>query len=162
LTQLTSGGVQVRAKTAADQDWIDALLKERWGSALIVVHGATFDAGTLPALVAGEREGLATYDPGRGELVTLDALALHRGVGTALVEALATLLRDAGHAALRVTTTNDNLDALRFYQRRGFAIVAVRRGAVDEARKLKPTIPILGDHGIPLRDELELERALAE
>jgi GNAT superfamily N-acetyltransferase len=152
--------VRIRAKTAADQDWVDALLKERWGSALIVVHGATFDAGVLPALVAGDREGLATYDPGRGELVTLDALSLRRGIGTALVEALAALLHDSGHATLRVTTTNDNLDALRFYQRRGFAIVAVRRGAVDEARKLKPTIPVLGAYRIPLHDELELERPL--
>ena len=150
----------VRAKTAADQDWVDRLLAERWGSALIVVHGATFDAGILPALVAGDREGLATYDPARGELVTLDALSLWRGIGTALIDALALVLRDAGHAAMRVTTTNDNLDALRFYQRRGFAIVAVRRGAVDEARKLKPTIPVLGAFRIPLHDEIELERPL--
>jgi GNAT superfamily N-acetyltransferase len=154
--------VRVRAKTAADRHWIDALLAERWGSALIIVHGTTFDAGTLPALVAGDREGLATYDPARAELVTLDSLSLRRGVGTALVDALAATLREAGHAALRVTTTNDNLDALRFYQRRGFRICAVRRGAVDEARKLKPTIPILGDHKIPLHDEIELERALSE
>ena len=152
----------VRARTAADQNWIDALLKDRWGSALIVVHGATFDAGALPALVAGDREGLATYDPARGELVTLDALSLRRGIGTALVEALAGVLRTEGHAALRVTTTNDNLDALRFYQRRGFRICAVRRGAVDAARKLKPTIPILGAYRIPLHDEIELERALSE
>jgi GNAT superfamily N-acetyltransferase len=152
--------VRVRAKAPADQDWVDALLKERWGSALIVVHGATFDAGVLPALIAGDREGLATYDAARGELVTLDALSLRRGIGTALVEALAALLLDAGHATLRVTTTNDNLDALRFYQRRGFTIVAVRRGAVDEARKLKPTIPVLGAYRIPLHDELELERML--
>lgn len=153
--------MRVRAKTPADQDWIDALLAERWGSALIVVHGTTFDAGTLPALVAGDREGLATYDPARGELVTLDALSLRRGIGTALVEALVAVLRGAGRDVLRVTTTNDNLDALRFYQRRGFRIVAVRHGAVAEARKLKPTIPALGAFGIPLHDEIDLERPLA-
>jgi GNAT superfamily N-acetyltransferase len=61
---------------------------------------------------------------------------------------------------LRLTTTNDNLDALRFYQRRGFRLVALRPGAVDAARALKPEIPVTGAHGIPLRDELDLERAL--
>ena len=58
-------------------------------------------------------------------------------------------------------TTNDNTDALRFYQRRGFRIRAVRSGAVDDARRrLKPGIPAIGDHGIPLSDEIELERAV--
>jgi len=62
-----------------------------------------------------------------------------------------------GVQLLRVTTTNDNLDALRFYQRRGFRIVALRPGPVDESRKIKSTIPVLGEYGIPIRDEIELE-----
>jgi GNAT superfamily N-acetyltransferase len=79
-------------------------------------------------------------------------------VVTALIEALISKLRAEGVSALRVTTTNDNLDALRFYQRRGFQIVAVRPGAVDESRRVKPSIPVIGEHGIPIRDEIELER----
>lgn len=70
--------------------------------------------------------------------------------------------RDSGCSRLLVTTTNDNVDALRFYQRRGFRFVALRVDAVSETRRtLKPKIPLLGDHDIPLRDELELELALA-
>jgi hypothetical protein len=57
-------------------------------------------------------------------------------------------------------TTNDNLNALRFYQRRGMRPVAVHRGAVDEARRIKPTVSLTGDHGIPIRDELEFELVL--
>jgi hypothetical protein len=58
-----------------------------------------------------------------------------------------------------LVTTNDNLDALRFYQRRGFRIAQVRPGAVDETRKtLKPSIAEVGDFGIPIRDEIVLER----
>jgi hypothetical protein len=58
-----------------------------------------------------------------------------------------------------VLTTNDNVDALRFYQRRGFRLAELHPGAVDEARaRLKPEIPRVGDHGIPLRDELMLEK----
>ena len=65
--------------------------------------------------------------------------------------------RDAGCTRLRVVTTNDNVDALRFYQRRGFRMARLRPGAVDRSRALlKPTIPETGDYGIPLSDELEL------
>ncbi|WP_215909533.1 hypothetical protein [Streptacidiphilus fuscans] len=56
-----------------------------------------------------------------------------------------------------LVTTNDNLDALRFYQRRGLRIVGVAPGAVDAARRFKPSIPVTGEYGIPLRDELTLE-----
>lgn len=157
--------MRIRVKTPEDRDWVDRILTERWGGRHMVVHGDVLDASALPALVAGDREGMATYavdEQGRSaELVTLDALVPGRGIGTALVEALARRLGDEGVRHLRVTTTNDNLAALRFYQRRGFRIVAVRPGAVDEARRVKPSIPLVGLDGIPLRDEIELVRALA-
>ena len=64
-----------------------------------------------------------------------------------------------GCRRLHVVTTNDNVDALRFYQKRGSCCASC--GATRSAgRRLKPTIPWLGAHGIPLRDELELERVL--
>ncbi|NLE72769.1 MAG: GNAT family N-acetyltransferase [Actinomycetales bacterium] len=84
----------------------------------------------------------------------------HAGTGTALVEAVARLARDAGARRLWLVTTNDNVDALRFYQRRGFRLAELHVGAVDEARRLEPAIPAVGDHGIPIRDELVLERPL--
>jgi len=56
-----------------------------------------------------------------------------------------------------VQTTNDNAHAFRFYQRRGFTVREVRLGALDEARRLQPLIPLIGDEGIPARDEIEFE-----
>jgi GNAT superfamily N-acetyltransferase len=156
--------MQIREKQTADEIWIDSVLDENWaadGTGIIIVHGESFDARTLPALIAGEREGLAIYkisaDTLSAELITLDAFKRHQGVGGALVDALAAKVRQQGVSLLRVTTTNDNLHALRFYQRRGFCIVAVRPGSVDESRKSKPTIPAVGEYGIPIRDEIELE-----
>jgi GNAT superfamily N-acetyltransferase len=157
--------MHVDPKHPEDQAWIDRLLADRWGpQGLVVAHGELIDPRALPAFIAGKREGLATFriaaDRSFAELVTLDALAPGRGVGTALVEALCAYLRGEGVRLLRLTTTNDNLDALRFYQRRGFRIVAVRPGDADAARRLKPSIPTIGAYGIPLRDEIELERSI--
>ena len=70
--------------------------------------------------------------------------------------------RTAGSNRLWLTTTNDNLDALRFYQRRGFRLVVLRAGAVEQARRtIKPELPEVGSYGIPMRDEVDLELRLA-
>jgi ribosomal protein S18 acetylase RimI-like enzyme len=158
--------MNVRPKTADDQPWIRDLLTQHWGGTMVVAHGQKFEVDWLPALVAEQRVGLATYrisDDGReAELVTLDAAVPGRGIGTALVAGLVQLLRAQGVTILRLTTTNDNLTALRFYQRRGFRIVGVHPGAMVAARRLKPTIPERGEHGIPIRDEIELELVLSD
>ena len=161
------GTVQIREKEAGDEAWVETVLNERWGArGRIVVHGQVIDACTLPALIAGAREGIATFrvernsEPIFAEIVTLDALASNRGIGTALVDGIISKLRAERIGVLRVTTTNDNLNALRFYQKRGFHIVAVRPGAVDISRRLKPEIPLIGEFGIPIRDEIDLEQLL--
>ncbi|WFU01687.1 GNAT family N-acetyltransferase [Rhizobium sp. CB3171] len=145
-----------------DKDWIVRLLTERWGGTKVVAHGEIFDLLDLPALVVDPERGLATYriQGNEAELMSLDAVHSGQGVGTALIEALADQLRRQGLSELWVMTTNDNLDALRFYQRRGFELRRVRPGAVDEARRLKPSIPRIADNRIPIRDELDLRLQL--
>ena len=120
-----------------------------------------------PALVAetasGQLLGILTYLPGRDwkqcEILTLHADEQWHGTGTALIEAVRLLARRRRCARLWVITTNDDVDALRFYQRRGFRLVRVHRGAVDRSRaSLKPEIPQTGAYGIAKRDEIELEQ----
>ena len=97
------------------------------------------------------------------ELVVLEAFEKGRGIGTALLDATTDVARKAGCRRLWLVTTNDNLDALRFYQRRGLRLVRLWVDAVTEARlKLKPEIPLVGDHGIAIRDELEFELILTD
>ncbi len=161
-----TGALDVRPAGAADRPWIAALLGERWGATVVASRGRLHDALELPAMVAasgGEPLGLATYlhDGSETELVTLDALASGAGVGTALLSAVAGAAADAGSERLVLVTTNDNLDALRFYQRRGLRLRALRPGAVDDARRAKPAIPLVGRYGIAIRDELELVLDLA-
>jgi GNAT superfamily N-acetyltransferase len=95
------------------------------------------------------------------ELVSIDAVEEGNGVGTALLEAACAAAAAAGCRRVHLMTTNDNLRALRFYQRRGFVLRELRPGAVAAARRLKPQISLIGDHGIPIRDEIVLERPLS-
>jgi len=71
------------------------------------------------------------------------------------------MARDAGVPRLWLVTTNDNSGAIGFYRARGLHVVAVHQGAVDRARALKPSIPLVGDNGVELHDEIELELDLA-
>jgi GNAT superfamily N-acetyltransferase len=158
--------MKVRNKEVEDQPWIEKILSERWGGVKVIVHSEIFDASSLPALIAGDKAGLVTFRIHRSgqikfaELMTLDAVRANQGVGTALIEALISKLQTEMVPILRVATTNDNLNALRFYQRRGFRITRVRPGAVDKSRLIKPSISLIGEYGIPIRDEIELERQI--
>jgi len=125
--------------------------------------GELVDARRHPALlgeVDGRLAGVLTYVV-RGdacEVLTLHAVEHWNGVGSALIDVVRLLASDQGCARLWLVTTNDNVDALRFYQRRGFRLARLHAGAVDRSRAtIKPTIPEIGAHGIRLRDELELE-----
>jgi GNAT superfamily N-acetyltransferase len=158
----TSPVPPIRPAGAADAGWIGEFLRQRWGAVEVVVHGEVIDASRLPALIAEPHRGLATYRRlgDDAELVTLNAAPAGIGTGTALLDTLTARLRAEGCTRLWLTTTNGNLSALQFYMRRGFRLAAVRPGAVDAARQLKPTIPMTGQHGIPIRDELDLCRVL--
>ena len=159
-------GFEIRALNDGDREWVARLLTEHWASPRIVSRGRVYDGDRLPGFAAvrdGRPIGLATYriDGGDCEIVTLNSLAERQGVGSALIDAVKDVARQAGCRRLWLITTNDNVSALRFYQKRGFVLVAVHRGALEEARRrLKPEIPLVGLDGIPLRDEIELELVL--
>lgn len=157
--------VTIRPRTDADAAEVERILTQRWGAVTLASRGGLHDAAAAPAVVAeqdGRIVGLATYvvDGSEAELLTLDALCEGEGVGSALLEAAARAASAAGADRLVLVTTNDNTRALRFYQRRGFRLVALHAGAVDEARTRKPSIPLVGEHGIAVHDELELSRDL--
>lgn len=156
----------VRPVEEADRIVVARLVLELWGAHTAVAHGEVFFPASLPGFLVekqGQVLGLLTYAVANHqlEIVTIDALRRGRGVGTALVDAAVRQARTLGCNRVRLTTTNDNLDAIRFYQRRGFKLAALRADAVREARKLKPEIPTVGDYGIPITDELDLERWVA-
>jgi len=149
-----------RQRPSGDPDVIAFLEARR--TRHVARDGELLDAAEFPALTLGEAPRAALTYVVRGpdcEVLTLHAARPRARDGTRLLDALVELAADAGCQTVYLTTTNDNLDALRFYQRRGFRLRAVRPGAVDRSRAtVKPQIPRVGAHGIALRDELELER----
>lgn len=157
--------IALRPITAEDRPWAASFLIERWGSDRMVAHGDVYYPAQLDGFLAtnhGQPVGYATYQIVNSicEIVFIDSGLPQQGIGTALLAAIEEVARHTGCTRLWLVTTNDNLGALRFYQRRDFRLAALRPGALEAARRLKPEIPLVGEFGIPLRDELELEKPL--
>ncbi len=153
--------IQIRPIEEADKEWISSLLEKQWGSTKIVTRGKVHQVDKLPGYVAlldDKRVGLITYSiEDDCEIISLDSLVQGRGIGTALVEKIKQTAKEQNCKRVWLITTNDNMKALQFYQKRGFVLKALYPNALEQSRKLKPEIPSIGIGNIPLRDEIELE-----
>ena len=157
--------MNIRPVHDEDKTWINRILTERWGSTTMVTRGVLHAANELPGFIAIEGSipvGILTYrfDAGACEIVSLDSLSDGREIGSSLLKSVEQAAKEKRCDRIWLITTNDNLHALRFYQRRGYVLVAVYRDAIERSRQLKPQIHIVGSNGIPLRDEIELEKRL--
>lgn len=157
--------MQVKPLSDADKAWVLERTELLFGGNFLVSRETVHDPTQLPGFIAeqdGERVGLATYHISDDicEVVSIDALCQYMGVGTDLLKAVESAARAADCTSLWLITTNDNLDAMRFFQRRGFVISAIRIGGMDKIRLIKPGIPKTGCYGLPIRDEIELSKPL--
>ena len=144
---------------------VTSFIQDQWGSNRVVSKGRMFDPSELEgfAAVADEKVvGLVTFRVERDEceVVTLNSLSEGTGTGSSLLNAVRDTAIKARCRRLWLITTNDNLSALRFYQKWGLRITAIYPNALERSRMLKPEIPLLGKEGIPIRDEIELEMIL--
>jgi ribosomal protein S18 acetylase RimI-like enzyme len=155
----------VRKITEADKPTVEELISH-WLTNFIISRGRKLYPAELPGFLAedpdGKVVGLLTYEiiGDQCEVVTLDAFTQWSGIGTELMKQVERAARDSGCRRLWLITTNDNIEAIRFYQRRGLTIAAVHVNALDYSRELKPQIPKIGSFGIPMRDEIEFEMTL--
>jgi N-acetylglutamate synthase-like GNAT family acetyltransferase len=145
--------------------WIKEKLIEYWGTTRIVTRHKMYNATDLPGFIVYEKEqpvGLITYfiQNRECEIITINSFKEQRGVATLLLKAVNTYAREQHCQRIWLITTNDNLKALGFFQKRGFRLVAIYPDALKESRRLKPEIPDIGLNNIPLRDEIELELLL--
>jgi N-acetylglutamate synthase-like GNAT family acetyltransferase len=158
----------IRAVEEQDREWILDFISSSWGGDMVVVNGEAYFPHDLPGFVALNQEditiGLVTYRIFAGvcEIITLNSLVKKEGVGSKLITAVALEASKAGCHKLSVTTTNDNQLAIDFYNKRGFKIKEIRKGAVRNARKIKPGIPEISPTGIPIEDEWEFEKLVSQ
>lgn len=156
----------VRSADERDREWIEYALDRWWGSTRMISRGVDHDLLARQALIAERAEepvGLLIYRLHRGEceVISLNSAWEDHGIGTALLTEVERLARDAHCPRIWLVTSNDNLRAIGFYQRRGYTIAAVHRNAIAEARMRRPSIPEIGLHNIPLRDEIEFEKTFS-
>lgn len=157
----------VLTRDAADteRDAVLDLFREDVGRTRVATLGTVIDLEGLPTLVA-EMEGgsvagaLAWHH--HGDVLHIVALATdpmwqRTGVGGHLLAEVEATARRLGASRLVVTASNDNLPALYFYQRRGWTTTAVVVGGMLESFGGEPGV---GFAGIPVRDEIRLEKRL--
>jgi GNAT superfamily N-acetyltransferase len=149
-----------------NRESVNAFLRKHWFSTDMVIRGTVVDLtraeGFLSFGDGGDIDALITFlvTDSVCEVTSLDSLTRGRGAGTALIRAVAETARKRGCARVIVTTTNDNIRAIRFYQNRGFKLSNIYRDSLTAARRIKPEIPLTGENGVPLRHEIELELQL--
>jgi N-acetylglutamate synthase-like GNAT family acetyltransferase len=158
----------IRPLAPADRQRLADLLRAGWGSTRMVSRGRLFEVAELPGFVAARDAdwlGYTAYDI-RGdalEIAVLESIVPGVGAGSALIAACVGVAQARDLGRVWLVTTNDNLDALHFYQRRGFRLTALHPDAVTRAREsVKPEIGLIGDADIPIRDELELDLPRAD
>jgi GNAT superfamily N-acetyltransferase len=148
-----------------DWRWLADIWRREWGGETVVTKGHMHRLTDLLAVIAWNedaRVGAATFAVGRDacELISANSMVVRKGIGTALLRAVEAEAQALGCQRIRLTITNDNLDALRFYQKQGYRLTRLYPGGVHTSRKLKADPPEIGRHGIPIRDELEMEKEL--
>ncbi len=155
----------IRRTTEGDSKLIQQLMDEYWGGEPLVVNCKNYYPSKLTGILlfkSNEVLGFLFYDiqGTEYEIIVFEIFEKFSGFGTIVLNDFIKIAKSQNCTRIHLMTTNDDLDALRFYQRRGFIIRGIRLNALEESRKMKPSIPYTGDYGIPLRDEIELEYSL--
>ena len=145
-----------------NRELVNEFIEEQWHTTKMIIRGSEIDMTTAEGLVIFEDNkiiGLITYMfyDDVMEILSLDSLREKQGIGTALLNETIAIAKEAECKKIVLITTNDNINAIRFYQKRGFDMAHLYRNALDVSRKLKPEIPLVGENDIPLRHELEFE-----
>jgi len=157
--------IKIEKISSQNREEVNEFIISHWFSKDMVVRGEVVNMTILDGLVACNNEsiiGLVTYRiiNGECEIMSLDSLKENKGIGTMLINESVNIARQNKCIKIKLITTNDNINAIRFYQKRGFDMVHLYYDSVSASRKLKPSIPMLGDFDIPIKHEIEFEMKL--
>lgn len=151
--------------TAENRSRVIDFFQKHWGSPEMVISSGVYDCSNLDGFIFEENNrilGLVTYvfHEKEVEVISLDSIVEGKGIGSCLMKEVEHFVQQQGIATISLVTTNDNLNALKFYQKRGYKLDAIFPNAVKQARKIKPSIPLVGYNGIPITDEIRLVKKL--
>lgn len=147
-----------------NREKVNDFISSQWFSTDMVIRGKVVDMTSVDGIVCYDDKeivGLITYDLNcYCEILSLDSLIENKGIGTELIEWVINIVCNNNINKIKVITTNDNIDAIKFYQKRGFDMIKIYHNAIEESRKLKPTNPLLGNYDIPIKHEIEFQKLI--
>ncbi len=151
--------------TDKNRQEVNNILINEWESTNIVIRGKIIDGTKLNGFTAIKNNkiiGLITYmiENNECEIVSLKSFEENKGIATKLIETVKQLAIENNCTRLKLITNNYNIRGIEFYQKKGFVFSNIYINAIENARKLKPEIPMYADNGLPIRDEIEFEMKL--
>ncbi|MBT2646205.1 GNAT family N-acetyltransferase [Bacillus sp. ISL-34] len=158
--------MQIVAKRMIAADTVKDFFINHWETTQVVFSRGLFHYAELEGFgVMDENEkitGLGTYKLSDHvcQIISLNSEHENQGVGSSLLYVMENIAKEKNCHTIKAITTNDNLQALKFFQKRGYVISEIVKNAVEESRKIKPEIPFYSFDGIPIRDEIILEKYL--
>ena len=155
------------AITDLNRQKINGFIRDHWFTTEMVILGEIVDMTVVEGIAAMDGDeivGLITYRVSGDtcEITSLDSLREGQGIGTTLLEKVIAIAKAHNCEKVGVVTTNDNIHANQFYQKRGFDLVRQLIDSISKARVLKPEIPLIGQNGIPIKHEFEFEMLLGK
>ena len=150
----------------SDRKEIRSFIEEHWSAPHICIREKLYDPHEAEGFIVrreGKLVGLLTFQQQGNSIlmITQNSTLPGAGIGSSLMLRMIEEARKRDTRRIWLTTTNDNLKSLGFYQRMGFRLVTIYRDAVTKARKsVKPEVAEFGMHGLPIIDEIELELIL--
>lgn len=155
----SSDGLAVREASDGDCGRIREIANYFWGEERVACLGKEYDIGTLPAYVVhagGKIAGLLSYalDAESLIIVMLNVLPGYQGLGAGkmLLDAVKEKAAVESRTTVLVTTSNDDLPAMYFYQKNGFQIYEIMPDLLVEHHGGVE----VGFAGIQIRDEVRL------
>ncbi|MCL6518499.1 MAG: GNAT family N-acetyltransferase [Armatimonadetes bacterium] len=158
----SSDSLSVREATPEDYSRIKQLAEYFKGKTKVSSLDKEYDLLSLPAYVAdsnGNIAGVLSYaiEPEVLVIVMLDVLPGYQGLGAGsmLIERLIEKASSEKKKEVLVSTPNDDLPTIYFYQKNGFQIYDVKPNFIAKDNEVQ-----VGFAGIPRRDEIRLRRQL--
>lgn len=164
-SEMIQGNYRIQSISPDNREEINKIIQNQWFSTDMVIRGEVVDLTKLDgyAMYDGEKIiGLITYrmTDQDCEITSFDSFRENQGIGTKILQKVIETAKSKNCRRMKLITTNDNINAIRYYQKRGFDMTNLYYNAIEQSRILKPSIPLLGDFNIPIRHEIEFQMQL--